>query len=194
MARLNRQTGKAEPYAYIITDRAFPDFKVLNTANGWWLDKGKVENLLNAYKIDANDDEACSYAGISIDQLKYFKGLHPEFSAIKQACGQILGIKAKKALAAKIEENPEWYLEHRRREEYSTRQEISDPEREKIDEQTKKLNEMIELMRSWSAESTAHEPGTGTTEPDTTGTGGPPGGADASGVAAGGNAGSEAAA
>lgn len=118
-----RQTGKPEPYAYTIKDKAFGEFTALNTANAWWIDQQKVQHLIDAYKIDANDDEACSYAGITLGQLRYFKELHPDFLQVKHACHQILGLKAKQALAKKVENEPEWYLERRRKEEYSTRTE-----------------------------------------------------------------------
>jgi len=97
-SKKNRQTGKKEVFAYTIKDKAFADFKILNTANAWFSEKVKVINLINAYKIDATDKEACAYAGISIDQLKYFNKLHPNFSTIKDTCKQLPCLKARKTI------------------------------------------------------------------------------------------------
>lgn len=144
-----RQTGKKEPYAYTIKDKAFGEFNVLNTANGWWAERGKVERLIDAYKIDANDDEACFYAGILRTNLQYFQEQHPEFLYIKHACRQNLGMKAKIALANKIEKEPEWYLERKRKDEYSTRSEVTGANgRELFDGLTAELRELGEALRS----------------------------------------------
>lgn len=116
-----RQTGKEEPYAYTITDKIFGELRVLNSANAWWIDQGKVRELIQAYKIDATDEEACSYAGISLDQLKYFKELHPDFSNIKQACKQLPTLSARDTLVKSIKTDPEMalkYLERKRKREF----------------------------------------------------------------------------
>lgn len=145
-AATERITGKEEPYAYEIEDVVFGTFKVLNTANGWWLDRKKVERLIDAYKIDANDEEACVYAGIFVSNLKYFNELHPDFLLVKTACHNVLGLKAKKALAAKVEQSPEWYLERKRKSEYSTRSEVTDPNADAMAETTKQLKEALEAV------------------------------------------------
>jgi len=130
MDREGRQTGKETLYAYTITDKAFRELKVLNSANAWWIDRAKVEALITAYKIDANNDEACFYAGITLDQLKYFRELHPEFSAIKHACRQHLGITAKAKFAKDVENNIDGaaltYLKMKRKDEgYTTRTDVT---------------------------------------------------------------------
>jgi len=116
-----RLTGKAAPIAYVLEDKAYGKIEVLNSSRAWWLDRSKVERIFEAYKIDANDEEACSYAGITLAQLRGFKETHPQFHQAKLACQQVLGLRAKKAIADKIEQNPEWYLERKRKDEYSTR-------------------------------------------------------------------------
>lgn len=144
-----RQTGKKEPYAYTIKDVAFGEFKVLNSANAWWLERLKVQKLIDAFKIDANDDEACAYAGILPKTFAYFKELHPDFLGVKSACKQTLGLKAKAALARKVEKEPEWYLERKRKDEYSTRSEVTGANgRELYDGLTAELRELGEALRS----------------------------------------------
>lgn len=121
-----RQTGKDNPFAYTITDKNFPDFKVLNSANAWWIDKVKVMNLVSAYKMDCTDEEASVYAGITPQNLRYFKELHPEFLQIKQACKQLPMLKARKKIVESLEtdvENAHWYAERKRKGEFSKRDE-----------------------------------------------------------------------
>lgn len=122
-----RQTGKEEVYAYTLREPAFGELQILNSANAWWLDRLKVQKLIDAYKIDATDEQAMFYAGISKGQFEYFKKLHPDFSGVKEACGQHLGLLAKMAIAKEIEHNqegrPSWYLERIEKNRYSTRTE-----------------------------------------------------------------------
>jgi len=127
-----RQTGKETIYAYEINDKAFGIFKALNTANGWWLDRIKLDNLISAYKIDCTDEEACAYAGISLAQYKYFKELHPEFSDVKSACKQLPFLKARKTINEGLNEveNARWYMERKKKSEFSARTELSGPEGE----------------------------------------------------------------
>lgn len=143
-----RQTGKPGMYAGEIKDVNFGIFQVLNTANAWFGDLGKVQRLIDAYKIDANDLEACAYAGISPEQLRYFNELHPDFSRVKSACYQVLGLAAKNALAKKVQagENVDWYLSRKRKEEYTERQEITDPNAMALDEHTKTLRELLDRV------------------------------------------------
>lgn len=154
----NRQTGKPSKYAYTIKDKVFGEFHVLNTANGWWGEKEKVLRLIDSYKIDANDDEACVYAGILRINLQYFQEIHPEFLYIKSACRQVLGLKAKKALAEKVEQNPEWYLERKRKDEYSPRIENTGPNgRDLFQEVTDKLNKTISDVKKHITNENASE-------------------------------------
>lgn len=102
---------------------SFPPFEVLFTHNGWWIDRSKVMRLIEAYRAELNDVEACGYAGISVNGLQYFQKLHPEFSNIKEVCRSEIGIAAKFAIKTNVNKKAEWYLNNRRNSEYSTRQE-----------------------------------------------------------------------
>ena len=128
MPAKKRQTGKKTEFAYTITDKAFPEFKVLNTANAWWLDKRKVENLISAFKIDATVEEAIVYAGIAIYQYRYFTEEHPDFSRVKDACKELPILKARKTVVEKIGSNYSTgmdYLSRKRKGEFSPRTEVS---------------------------------------------------------------------
>ena len=107
---------------YTITDKYFPDFNVLKSDNAWWVDKGKIERLISAFKMDAAIMEACAYAGITYEQYKYFNEIHPDFSTVKQLCNElprqevVKGIANDKEFALK-------YLERKKKNEFSLRTE-----------------------------------------------------------------------
>lgn len=117
--------GRAEimdtnPIAYTIKDVCFGGFDVLNSANAWWLEKGKVEALIQAYKWDCPDEEAMTNAGISIDQLNYFKEKHPNFYQIKLRCKEIPTLRARGTVINSLD-NPDHafkYLEKKRKKEF----------------------------------------------------------------------------
>lgn len=99
--------------------------EVLNSdRNAWWAqDDGRVklQKLVDAFCFDYIDEDACSYAMISIDQLKYFSKLHPEFYTIKQAAKSQPAMGAQKLLVQRAQKEPvwaAWYLERRRRKEF----------------------------------------------------------------------------
>ena len=121
-----RQTGKDEPYAYTITDVNFGEFKVLNTANGWWLNQQKVELLIAAYKIDASDEEACAYAGIRAENLRYFKDMHPDFLHVKAACKQLPFLTARNTIVSGLAKDTKMaldYMGRKRKHEFGRRDE-----------------------------------------------------------------------
>ena len=104
-ALVTRQTGKKDKYAYTITDVVFEDFKVLNSANAWWLEKYKVVALLEVYKMDGTDEEACANAGILLSRLRHFRELHPEFLQVKQACKRLPTLVARKCINDSLSKN-----------------------------------------------------------------------------------------
>lgn len=121
------KTLNKENTAYIIKDNNLPDFEVRKSANAWWMDKGKVERLIEAYKKQSTDGEACFYAGITIAQLKYFRKTHADFSTIKDACGEALFLEARETIAREIPRNPEFalkFMERKKREEFGLRREV----------------------------------------------------------------------
>lgn len=122
MARPKR-TQKTQ---YTITDKYFPDFNVLKSDNAWWVDRGKIERLIAAFKMDAAIMEACAYAGITYEQYKYFNEIHPDFSTVKQLCSELPTLKARQEVVNGIANDKEFalkYLERKRKVEFSLRQE-----------------------------------------------------------------------
>ena len=119
-------------FIYTITDKYFPDFNVLNTANAWWIDRGKVERMIQAFKIVAIVEEACVYAGITLDQYKYFVEKHPEFSTIRDLCRELPTLQARQEVVKGLSGDKEFalkYLERKRKKEFGTAMlHLGDPE------------------------------------------------------------------
>jgi hypothetical protein len=72
--------------AYVIKDKYFSGFEVQKSDSGWWMDRTKVEKLIQSFKNGYNIKEACIYTGISDRQYQYFIETHPEFCSVKEAC------------------------------------------------------------------------------------------------------------
>ncbi len=111
---------------YTITDKYFPDFNVLKSDNAWWVDKGKIERLISAFKMDAAIMEACAYAGITYEQYKYFNEIHPDFSTVKQLCNELPTLQARQEVVKGIANDKEFalkYLERKKKNEFSLRTE-----------------------------------------------------------------------
>lgn len=100
---------------YIIRDRYFPDFHVRPTFQAWWKDVGKVKELIRAFKNGHSVEKAIVYAGISMDQYRYFKQMHPEFSHVKEACQSLLFLRGQEAIVGDMDnvETAKWFLARR---------------------------------------------------------------------------------
>jgi hypothetical protein len=70
----------SRPTAYLLKDSLLAEpFPVLTSANAWWIDKVKLNSFVQGLKTHYFVKDACIFAGISIDQYKHFKAVHPEF-------------------------------------------------------------------------------------------------------------------
>lgn len=128
MAENRRAAIHGDLYEYTFKDPHVGELNVLKSdQEAWWSgEQGrvKIQKLVDAWKLDANDDEAIFYAGISLDQLKYFQKLHPDVYTIKHLCKQNLGLTAKKEFAKQVEKGEAalTYLRMKRKDEgYSFR-------------------------------------------------------------------------
>lgn len=117
---------KPREVAYTLSDKYFQDFEVEKSANAWWMDRRKVERLIESFKIGYNIIEACVFAGISIAQYKYFVQIHPEFSTVKERCEIVTGMLAESGnvelLNKKDGSQIRWFLERRKPEKYGKTQ------------------------------------------------------------------------
>lgn len=113
---------------YVIEDKYFGKLKVKRSANAWWMDRGKVERLIMGYKMDCRGQECRFLAGISEDQLKYFKKIHPEFSTILDDMRSMPSIKARTTIMRALDSDPataKWWLERKHPDEFKERKDIS---------------------------------------------------------------------
>ncbi len=116
-------------YAYEIVLPAWGEFKVVKSANAWWMASQKVALLFDAYKSGATDESACINASISLGQLRYFRETHPDFSQAKEACKSAPLSKFLNALNTKGPEDLptiRWFLS-KRHPDFKSTQEKVDP-------------------------------------------------------------------
>lgn len=114
---------KEKEVAYVITDKYFEEgFEVVKSLNAWWMDRGKVTNLIAGFKNGYNIKQSCIYAGISIDQYKYFLEIHPGFSTVKEICEELSKMLIEAGLTQQVQKaNPAvlmWAAERRIPEKY----------------------------------------------------------------------------
>lgn len=84
-----------------------------------------IDKLRQAYLIGANDKEAYSYAGISHETFYNYIQKHPEFrEQIDQWQDEPI-LKAKTTIVKNLDDvkNSQWYLERKRKDEFSVRTE-----------------------------------------------------------------------
>jgi hypothetical protein len=86
-----------------------------------------VNKLEQAFSLGATDLEACFYAGITKPTLYKYQDENPEFIDRKKALKEKLVLKARSVVADALEnkdkQTAQWYLERRKKDEFSIRQE-----------------------------------------------------------------------
>lgn len=113
---VNEQENKPEPreVAYVIKDIYFPDFDVVMATNAWWMNRARVEKLIDGFKSGLNVSSACVYAGITRDQYKYFCKLNPDFMLVKSQCEEVPNIRWFATLnKGDSEATARWWIERR---------------------------------------------------------------------------------
>jgi len=104
----------------------------------WWEQENgkKLIMLEQAFRIDATDEEACSFADITPDQLYYYqREINPTFQLEKALWKKQPTLKARQEVVNGIKGNPELalkYLERKVKDEFSLRKEISGEDGEPI--------------------------------------------------------------
>lgn len=106
-----------------------------------------IDKLRTAFLMGCSDIEACLYADISKTTLYNYQQKNQDFFDQKEQWKEQLTLKARTVIAAalnrKDENTARWYLERKRKDEFSTRQETSgiiglmkveEPDLEKIKE------------------------------------------------------------
>jgi hypothetical protein len=86
-----------------------------------------LAKLRNAFLMDCTEEEACFIAKIDHATLWRYKQSHPEFCKDIEACKKNPVLKARATIYKNLD-NPKiakWYLEHKAKDEFSTKQEIA---------------------------------------------------------------------
>lgn len=101
--------------AYVMKDPVFGKFEVGKSDNAWWMERAKLELLVNAFKSGHIIKSAIIYAGISKDQWQYFIENHPDFYRVKEACEEVQMFKAMNTINANLEDIPtaRWFMDRR---------------------------------------------------------------------------------
>lgn len=87
-----------------------------------------INKLEDAYLLGCSDREACFLAGVSAAALYNYQKANPDFIERKQALKDNVTIQARRKVLEAIEDNDNvmvrWYLERKRPEEFTARQDI----------------------------------------------------------------------
>lgn len=87
MQEENNNITKTRPVAYVIADPVFDEpFEVYESLNAWWLDKEKVQALIEGFKVFRKVSKAIILAKISRAKYDYFIEQHPKFYELKARC------------------------------------------------------------------------------------------------------------
>ena len=132
MKKVNKKRksrAKKEDNSYVIKDKYLGNVKIKHTANAWWKSEAKVVQLLSAYKAGCTTKECLIDAGITADQLKYFKKEHPEISPRLKELKKVPSIHARKLIALAIKKGSiktaQWYLERKLPDEFKERRDVT---------------------------------------------------------------------
>ena len=98
--------------------------------------KDVLNKLEAAYSWGCSDAEACLWAGIEPRTLYKYQQTTPEFIQRKELLKETPNLKARQvlnlALQQKDKQTAQWWLERKKKEEFSTRSELVQPEPIKI--------------------------------------------------------------
>lgn len=78
------------------------DIHLIKSANAWWMDIDKVISLIEAFRFDCTISEACTNAGITIKQYKYFAKLHPVIRSYKKFYSDMNVVRARRTVSKHI--------------------------------------------------------------------------------------------
>lgn len=95
-----------------------------------------IDKLEAAFSWGCPDTEACLYAGIGLSTLYDYQKDHPGFSDRKDQLKETPNLKARQVLNAAIRQKDkqaaQWWLERKKKEEFSVRSELVQPEPIKV--------------------------------------------------------------
>lgn len=89
--------------------------------------KEVLAKLEEVFSMGGSDTEAAFYAGISVDALYGYQEKHPEYVKRKEALKERPILLARRTIIKSLDQtsNAQWYLERKRKAEFSSRTEIT---------------------------------------------------------------------
>lgn len=96
------------------------------------MSKETIAKLEEVFSLGGSDSEACFYANISKQTLYNYQEKNPEFVDRKEALKEKPILKARQTVVKALDDpkDAQWFLERKRKEEFSLRQEVTGPEGE----------------------------------------------------------------
>jgi hypothetical protein len=93
-----------------------------------------IAKLEQVFAMGGTDEEACFYAGIGQSTLYNYQQKVPEFMERKEALKMRPIFKARETIVASLDDPniAKWYLERKRKQEFSPRQEITGDGKEPV--------------------------------------------------------------
>jgi len=91
-----------------------------------------IKKLEEVFALGGSDSEACFYANISKQTLYNYQKEHPEFVDRKEALKEKPILKARQTVVKALDDpkDAQWFLERKRKDEFSLRSELTGPEGE----------------------------------------------------------------
>ena len=91
------------------------------------VDESVLQKLEQAFALDCTDEEACAYADIAESTLYNYQVAHPDFLERKRRLKQRPVLKARATVVRALDNAPhaQWYLQRKRKTEFSERQEVT---------------------------------------------------------------------
>jgi len=94
------------------------------------MSKETIAKLEEVFSLGGSDSEACFYANISKQTLYNYQEKNPEFVDRKEALKEKPILKARQTVVKALDDpkDAQWFLERKRKEEFSFRQEVTGAE------------------------------------------------------------------
>lgn len=105
-----------------------------------------AEKLRQAFEIAATDLEACRFAGISAEALYNHQRKYPEFVKYKEWLKETPDLAARNVVARAAQTSlgaAQWWLERRKKAEFSTRSEVTGADGESLNPEQPKILETL---------------------------------------------------
>lgn len=124
----SKKSPRKKTKTYTIEDAVYGQFIIKYWDNPWWKNKDKVLKLITGFKMDCKPAELRILVGITEEQLRYFKEIHPELYQTFEDFRKTPTLKARATVvrAVSIDVTTAFkYLERKEPEEFKERKDIT---------------------------------------------------------------------